>query len=103
VIALPTYNDIKLTRVPIEEGISPVNSFDVSHLEIKSDNKSVIICHKILIVKFSTTYMVSVVMEKFLSKSTISSFVWGSSVCVSERNAKIFNIFCKYVLIKKRN
>jgi hypothetical protein len=37
-----TYNPVKLVRVPIVEGISPVNSFPCKSLEINSENKSLI-------------------------------------------------------------
>jgi hypothetical protein len=40
-----TYIPCTLTRLPIEKGISPVNWLLLNHLEIKSENKLLIICH----------------------------------------------------------
>jgi hypothetical protein len=59
----------------MEEGISPVNRFPFKYLVIKSENESLMISHKILMI-FLQTYRFLVVIGYFMPKTGIFSFDW---------------------------
>jgi nitrogen regulatory protein PII-like uncharacterized protein len=60
--------------LPIVGGISPASWEKANSLEIKSENKSVII-YLVDDYYLSAAYMVSVVMENLMVKSKISSLI----------------------------